>query len=79
MRDDNRFKTGREGRRLETRKQQREAGTAYHPRGLARKIVQSTMRREGAIGLNKTDPNHGITQSQFATSWRDRADILFGK
>lgn len=51
----------------------------YHPRELARKIVQNTMRREGATGLNKTDPGRGVTQSQFATSWRDRADYLFGR
>lgn len=59
--------------------QNREVTEHYHPRGLARKIVQSTLKREGATGLNKIDPSRGITQSQFATSWRDRADILFGK
>ena len=36
------FKTGREGRRMETRKQQREArGQALHPRGLARSVAKA--------------------------------------
>ena len=66
-------------KRKYTQKHQREAGSAFHPRGLARKIVHSTMEREGATGVNKTDPANGITKSMFATSWRDRADYLFGK
>ena len=58
-------------------RQNHEVTEHYHPRGLARKIVQNTMKREGATGMNKTDPVRGITQSMFATSWRDRADFLF--
>lgn len=60
-------------------RQNHEVTEHYHPRGLARKIVHSTMEREGATGVNKTDPANGITKSMFATSWRDRADYLFGK
>jgi hypothetical protein len=60
-------------------RQNTEVTEHYHPRGLARKIVQNTLKREGATGLNKTDSGRGVTQSQFATSWRDRADYLFGR
>ena len=67
----------RNKRRQETRKFQREATEHYHPRGLARKIVHSTLERDGATGLNKVVP--GSTQSPFATRWRDHADYLFGK
>lgn len=66
-------------KRFETQKCQREAETAFHPRGLAREIVHNTLEREGATGLNKVDHARGITQSPFATRWRDTADYLFGK
>lgn len=59
--------------------QNHEVTEHYHPRGLARKIVHNTLEREGATGLNKRDPHRGITQSPFATRWRDMADYLFGK
>lgn len=60
-------------------KQNTDVTEHYHPRWMARKIVQNTLKREGTTGLNKTDPERGITQSHFATSWRDRADYLFGR
>lgn len=62
-------------RRLETQKHQREAGTSFHPRGLARKVAHKQMERDGGTGLNKVVP--GGTQSPFATRWRDTADYLF--
>ena len=65
----------RDRKRHETQKHQREAGTAFHPRGLARKIVHTTLERGGATGLNKVV--QGSTQSPFATRWRDHAEDLF--
>lgn len=59
--------------------QNRDVTEHYHPRGLARKIVHRTLEQGGATGLNKRDPHRGITQSSFATRWRDTADELFGK
>ena len=53
------LKTGREGRRLETQKQQREArGKGLHPRGLARSVAK---------GMNRA---HGQTESEIG-SWRE--------
>jgi hypothetical protein len=53
------LKTGREGRRLETQKQQREAmGKGLHPRGLARSVAK---------GLNVM---HGQKESEIGR-WRE--------
>ena len=59
--------------------QNREVTEHYHPRWLARKIVHTTLEHGGATGLNKVDRSQGITQSPFATRWRDTADNLFAK
>ena len=53
------LKTGREGRRLETQKQQREArGKGLHPRGLARSVGKAMGAgkdwREAVAALPKT-------------------------
>lgn len=41
MKENPGFRTGREGRRLQTQKQQREAQVKLHPRGLARSIAKA--------------------------------------
>lgn len=41
MKENPGFRTGREGRRLQTQKKQREAQVKLHPRGLARSIAKA--------------------------------------
>lgn len=69
--------TGRDGQRLTTQKQQREAkGKGFHPRGLARAVVHSQLKTSGATGVNK--PGMSVN-SNFAKHWRDEAAAIFGK
>ena len=62
----------RQKRRAITRRQQREAGTKFHPRGLARSVAHRMLERDGATGVNKCAP--GTTQSPFSVNWRRIAD-----
>lgn len=65
------LKTGRQGRRLETQKHQREAKEHLHPRSLARSVAHSRMKFADFEQVNKVKP--GTTQSLFATRWREVA------
>lgn len=68
MYEKSKMKTGREGRRLETQKHQREAKGKFHPRGLARSVAHSRMKFADFEQLNKVHP--GMTQSTFSQKWR---------
>ena len=68
------LKTGRQGRRLETQKQQREAREHFHPRSLARSVAHSRMKYADFEQVNKVKP--GATQSVFAQKWREVADQM---
>ena len=68
------LKTGRQGRRMETQKQQREAKGQFHPRGLARAVAHSRMAYAGMEQLNKVHP--GTVQSLFSKNWREFAQQM---
>lgn len=68
------LKTGRQGRRLETQKQQREAREHFHPRSLARSVAHSRMKYADFEQVNKVKP--GTAQSVFAQKWREVADQM---
>lgn len=72
MKDKPAIKYGREGRRLETQKNQREARSHFHPRSLARGIVHARVVKKEIFGVNKVHP--GQTQSTFAKLWREEAE-----
>ena len=69
MKDDSKIKYGREGRRLETQKHQREANGQFHPRSLARSVARKQMELNGMEQLNKVHP--GTNKSTFAMKWRN--------
>ena len=69
MKQNEGLKLGREGRRLETQKQQREAKGQFHPRSLARSVARKQMELNGMEQLNKVQP--GASQSAFARKWRN--------
>ena len=78
MRENVGLKTGREGRRLETQKHQREAiGNKFHPRSLARAVAHSRMKKEGMEQINKVHP--GTAKSTFAARWRDVSAYITGR
>ena len=77
MKENVKFKTGREGRRLETQKQQREAEKHFSPRHLARGIIHSRLKAADIYGVNQVKP--GTVQSPFAMNWREEADSVFGR
>lgn len=74
MYEKSKMKTGREGRRLETQKHQREAKGQFHPRGLARSVAHSRMTYAGMEQLNKT--HSGQTSSTFSQKWRGIAATM---
>lgn len=74
MKEKPRIKYGREGRRLETQKQQREAREHFHPRSLARSVAHSRMAFAEFEQVNKVHP--GTAQSTFSQKWRDVADQM---
>ena len=74
MYEKSKMKTGREGRRLETQKQQREAKGHFHPRSLARSVAHSRMKYAEFEQVNKVKP--GATQSVFSRKWREIADAM---
>ena len=71
MYEKSRLKMGREGRRLETQKQQREAKGCFHPRALARAIAHASAKNSDVYGINQVQP--GQNQSAFAKNWRNIA------
>lgn len=74
MKDNPKIKYGREGRRLETQKQQREAKGQFHPRSLARSVARKQMELNGMEQLNKVHP--GTNKSTFAMKWRNVSDQM---
>ena len=74
MYEKSRMKTGREGRRLATQKQQREARGQFHPRSLARSVAHSRMKYADFERVNKVIP--GASQSTFAQKWRGVAETM---
>lgn len=74
MKENAGLKLGREGRRLETRKHQREAREHFHPRSLARSVAHSRMAFAEFEQVNKVRP--GATQSTFAQKWRGIAGTM---
>ena len=64
----------RQKRRVETRRQQREARGCFHPRGLARAVVHRMMELDDMYGVNKVRP--GTVQSAFSKNWRNIAERI---
>ena len=76
MKDDSKIKYGREGRRLETQKHQREArkqGT-FHPRGLARAVAHNRFELADVEQINKVHPGSG--RSTFSMKWREVSEQM---
>lgn len=71
MKQNEGLKLGREGRRLETRKHQREAKGQFHPRSLARSVAHSRMTFTEMDQVNKVRPSTG--HSTFSRKWREVA------
>ena len=69
MKENAGLKLGREGRRLETRKHQREARDHFHPRSLARSVAHSRMAFAEFEQVNKVHPGTG--RSTFSQKWRE--------
>ena len=74
MKENAGLKLGREGRRLETQKHQREAREHFHPRSLARSVAHSRMAFAEFEKVNKVHP--GTAQSTFSQKWREVADQM---